>query len=197
MSRGGPNERGGSIPTVSAIVVAAGRGVRMHGADKIFDPLPGARDKPALAFSVDVLEASPHVDAIVLVVSADRVSRCETLAGERGWSKVAGVWPGGDRRQDSVAAGLSRLPDAEWVVVHDGARPFLSAEMLVRGLCAARQTGGLRRRRAGHGHHQEGGPGRLFGGHARQGAPAQRADSTGVPPRAARRGPRPCGRSLH
>ena len=141
VSKGGPIERGGSIPTASAIVVAAGRGDRMGGGDKIFDPLPGARDKPALAFSVEVLEASPHVDAIVLVVSADRVSRCETLACERGWSKVAGVWPGGDRRQDSVAAGLSRLPDAEWVVVHDGARPFLTAEMLVRGLCAARHTG--------------------------------------------------------
>ena len=137
----GPNECGISVPTASAIVVAAGSGVRMGGRDKIFDPLPGAREKPALAFSVEVLEGSPHVDAIVLVVSADRVSRCKTLAGERGWSKVAAVWPGGDRRQDSVAAGLSRLPDAEWVVVHDGARPFLTAELLVRGLRAARQTG--------------------------------------------------------
>ncbi len=140
MSRGGPVESGGP-PTASAIVVAAGRSVRMGGADKIFDPLPGARDKPALAFSVEVLEAMSLVDSIVLVVSTDRVVRCKTLARERGWSKVVGVWPGGDRRQDSVAAGLGRLAEADWVVVHDGARPFLTADMIARGLCAARLTG--------------------------------------------------------
>ncbi len=141
MSRSAPGETGGSPPTASAIVVAAGRSARMGGADKIFDPLPGVPYKPALAFGVEVLEASPLVDAIVLVVSTDRVARCEMLARERGWGKVVGVWPGGDRRQDSVAAGLGRLADAEWVVVHDGARPFLTADMIARGLCAARLTG--------------------------------------------------------
>ena len=140
MSRGGSGESG-DIPIASAIVVAAGRGVRMGGADKIFDPLPGAPERPALAYSVEALEASPIIGAIVLVVSADRVARCETLARERAWSKVVDVCPGGERRQDSVAAGLSRLTDADWVVVHDGARPFLTADMIARGLCAARQTG--------------------------------------------------------
>lgn len=140
MPRGGPGESGGT-PTASAIVVAAGRSVRMGGADKIFDPLPGVPYKPALAFGVEVLEASPLVDEIVLVVSVERVARCEMLARERGWSKVVGVWPGGDRRQDSVAVGLGRVADADWVVVHDGARPFLTADMIARGLCAARLTG--------------------------------------------------------
>ena len=140
MSRVGPVESGG-IPTASAIVVAAGRSVRMGGADKIFDPLPGAQDRPALAFSVEVLEASPLVDAIVLVVSDVSMGLCETLARERCWRKVVGVCPGGEQRRDSVAAGLSRLPDGDWVVVHDGARPFLTADMIARGLCAARETG--------------------------------------------------------
>ena len=140
MSRVGPVESGG-IPTASAIVVAAGRSVRMGGADKIFDPIPGAQDRPALAFSVEVLEASPLVDAIVLVVSDDRVGLCEILARERGWGKVVDVCRGGDQRQNSVAAGLSRLPDADWAVVHDGARPFLTADMIARGLWAALQTG--------------------------------------------------------
>ena len=134
-------ERDECVPTASAIVVAAGRGVRMGGADKIFDPIPGAPDRPALAFCVEALEASPRVDAIVLVVSADRVAHAKALAGERGWRKVVEVCQGGDRRQDSVAAGLSRLTDAEWVVVHDGARPFLTGGMVARGLYAARDTG--------------------------------------------------------
>ena len=113
----------------------------MGEADKIFDPIPGAPDRPALAFCVEVLEASPHVDSIVLVVSADRVVHSEAMAGERGWRKIVAVCRGGGRRQDSVAAGLARLPDADWVMVHDGARPFLTGGMVARGLHAARETG--------------------------------------------------------
>ena len=140
-SRGTPSERRGGAPTVSAIVVAAGRAVRMGGADKIFDPLPDAPDRPVLAFSVEVLETSTYIAEIVLVVSADRVAECEDLARERGWRKVVGVCEGGERRQDSAAAGLARLPNAEWVMVHDGARPFLTGELVARGICAARETG--------------------------------------------------------
>jgi 2-C-methyl-D-erythritol 4-phosphate cytidylyltransferase len=54
---------------------------------------------------------------------------------------VSDICPGGRRRQDSVVAGISRLTDCEWVVVHDGARPLVSEELISRGLSAAQATG--------------------------------------------------------
>jgi 2-C-methyl-D-erythritol 4-phosphate cytidylyltransferase len=51
------------------------------------------------------------------------------------------VVAGGERRRDSVAAGLAALDDCEWIVVHDGARPFVTADLVVRGLANARETG--------------------------------------------------------
>ena len=60
---------------------------------------------------------------------------------EQGWPKVTDVCLGGDRRQDSVAAGLSRLDQCHWVVIHDGARPLVTVDLIERGLEAARETG--------------------------------------------------------
>ncbi|MBI2329211.1 MAG: 2-C-methyl-D-erythritol 4-phosphate cytidylyltransferase, partial [Chloroflexi bacterium] len=51
------------------------------------------------------------------------------------------VCPGGERRQDSVAAGLSRLSNCHWVVIHDGARPLVTIDLIERGLAAASETG--------------------------------------------------------
>jgi len=68
--------------------------------------------------------------------SAERVDRILRDAGIQGI-----VVQGGARRRDSVAAGVSALPDVEWVVVHDAARPLASADLVERGLEAARSSG--------------------------------------------------------
>jgi 2-C-methyl-D-erythritol 4-phosphate cytidylyltransferase len=57
------------------------------------------------------------------------------------WSKVTEVCLGGKRRQDSVAAGLDRVDDCDWVVIHDGARPLVTVDLIEKGLAAARETG--------------------------------------------------------
>ncbi|MFH1015911.1 MAG: 2-C-methyl-D-erythritol 4-phosphate cytidylyltransferase, partial [Chloroflexota bacterium] len=48
---------------------------------------------------------------------------------------------GGERRQDSVAAGLKLTGKCDWVVIHDGARPFVTIDLIERGLEAAKETG--------------------------------------------------------
>jgi 2-C-methyl-D-erythritol 4-phosphate cytidylyltransferase len=58
-----------------------------------------------------------------------------------GFSKIKAVCLGGERRQDSVAQGLRQLGDCAWVVIHDGARPCLSADLIERGLDEAARTG--------------------------------------------------------
>ena len=123
---------------VGAIIVAAGKGERMGGVDKMFALLGG---KPILARVIDTFQVCKSVGQIVVVVSRENLERCQQLIAEQGWSKVAEVCIGGRLRQDSVAAGLSRLNQCHWVVIHDGARPLVTEDLIERGLEVARETG--------------------------------------------------------
>ena len=67
--------------------------------------------------------------------------KCRRLVTGREWSKVTDVCIGGKRRQDSVAEGLKQISGYEWVVIHDGARPLVTLDLIERGLEAARETG--------------------------------------------------------
>lgn len=125
-------------PQVGAIIVAAGAGTRMGGVDKLFAPLAG---RPVLAHSLDAFQRCPAVAHIVLVLAASTVPRGRAFVVEGGFSKVAAVCPGGPRRQDSVRLGLQALPSCPWVAVHDGARPLVTPELILRGLEAARRSG--------------------------------------------------------
>jgi len=123
---------------VGAIIVAAGSSRRMGGVDKVFAPLGG---KPILARVVDAFEACQSVHQVVIVVSKQNLNKCRQLVAEQRWSKVTEVCPGGKRRQDSVAAGLSQLENCDWVVIHDGARPLVTVDLIKQGLTEARETG--------------------------------------------------------
>jgi len=123
---------------VGAIIVAAGRGERMGGIDKIFAALGGTSVLERVAA---VFEASPYIDHFVIVLTQDNVARGRHMLAGKTFSKLAKVIPGGARRQDSVEAGLKSLPLCQWVVIHDGARPLVSPELITAGLEAAQETG--------------------------------------------------------
>jgi 2-C-methyl-D-erythritol 4-phosphate cytidylyltransferase len=123
---------------VGAIIVAAGQSQRMKGLDKMLAPLAG---KPILAWSIEVLQKSDRVDSIILVNSQKNLEAVRCLVLDRKWTKVAEVCLGGQRRQDSVAAGLRLLKDCMRVIVHDGARPLLTQDLIDRGLEAVEETG--------------------------------------------------------
>jgi 2-C-methyl-D-erythritol 4-phosphate cytidylyltransferase len=123
----------GSAGGVWAVLAAAGRGDRL-GLDrpKAFAPLCG---RPLLAESLERLEASESVDAIVVVAPAGWEEPAILLAEELGCGKVTASVPGGVSRAESVAAGLAEVPeDAVAIVVHDAARPLLQDEVLERVL---------------------------------------------------------------
>jgi 2-C-methyl-D-erythritol 4-phosphate cytidylyltransferase len=124
--------------TVGAIIVAAGRGERMGGIDKIFAPLGGTSVLERVAA---VFDASPYIDHFVIVLNLDNVARGRHILAGKNLSKLAKVIPGGLRRQDSVEVGLKALPACQWVVIHDGARPLVSEELIIKGLEAARESG--------------------------------------------------------
>lgn len=122
---------------VGAIILAAGSSQRMGNIDKLFAPLGG---KPLLAWSVDTCQKCDLVQQTVVVLNDARLELGKKLKEARGWSKVT-ICLGGARRQDSVAEGLRQLEDCDWVVIHDGARPFLTLDSIENGLKTAAETG--------------------------------------------------------
>ena len=115
---------------LGVVIVAAGTSQRMAGINKLFAPLRG---KPLLAWSVDTCQRYSLVQQIVLVLNDEDLARGKKLKNERGWSKVT-LCPGGSRRQDSVREGLRQIRDCDLVMIHDGARPFLTPDLIEDGL---------------------------------------------------------------
>jgi 2-C-methyl-D-erythritol 4-phosphate cytidylyltransferase len=116
-----------------AVLVAAGEGRRL-GLDrpKAFAKLSG---RPLLAESLDRLERSDWIDAVVVAAPAGWEEPVILLAEELAAAKVASVVPGGPTRAASVAAALAEVADdALAIVVHDAARPLLADEVLERVL---------------------------------------------------------------
>lgn len=124
--------------TVGAVIVAAGDGGRMRGVDKMLADIGG---ETVLARAVAPFEECQAVGKIVLVVREDAVAGMRRMVTEHGWTRAKDVCAGGRRRQDSVQAGLNALGPCEWIVIHDGARPLVTADIIERGLAAADETG--------------------------------------------------------
>jgi len=122
---------------LGVVIVAAGTGQRMAGINKLFAPLRG---KPLLAWSVDTCQRYGLVQQIVLVLNDKDLARGQKLKKERGWSKVT-LCLGGTQRQDSVKEGLRQIKDCDLVMIHDGARPFLTPDLIADGLKIVEEIG--------------------------------------------------------
>jgi 2-C-methyl-D-erythritol 4-phosphate cytidylyltransferase len=123
------------VSGVWAILVAAGRGERV-GADrpKAFAGLAG---RPLLAESLERLEGSEWIEAIVVVASEGWEEPAILLSEELGAAKVRVAVTGGETRADSVRAGVAEVPEeAAVVLVHDAARPLLGADVIERVVAA-------------------------------------------------------------
>ena len=125
----------------TAIVLAAGSGKRMG--TKIAKQYLEIDGKPLLYYTLLAFERSLRIDKIILTVgSEEQISYCqETILRPYGFQKVASVITGGKERYDSVYAGLCECRDCEYVLIHDGARPFVTEEILKRGLQKVKETG--------------------------------------------------------
>jgi 2-C-methyl-D-erythritol 4-phosphate cytidylyltransferase len=114
---------------LTAIIVAGGSSQRM-GFDKLFALLDG---RPVLAHSIAAFEQTESVTDIILVGRAERLSDLEAMVRAQGFQKVSTVIVGGARRQDSVRSGLEQIgAAAEFVAVHDAARPLVRPDLVER-----------------------------------------------------------------
>jgi len=125
-------------PEVGAIIVAAGKSQRMSGTDKIFAPLAG---QPVFLRVLQPFIDCQSVDRIVVVLNNRNYDEGKQLIAEQNWEKEVAVCMGGRRRQDSVLAGLKLLGDCDYVVIQDGARPFVTVDLIERGIDAAMENG--------------------------------------------------------
>jgi 2-C-methyl-D-erythritol 4-phosphate cytidylyltransferase len=120
---------------VWAVLAAAGRGERLGGRrPKAFAKL---RDRPLLAESLERLEASGWIDAIVIVAPRGWEEPSILVAEELACTKVVACATGGETRAESVRAGVAEVAEeADVIVVHDAARPLLPEEVIERVLRA-------------------------------------------------------------
>ena len=122
------------IPNCSAVIVAAGSSQRM-GSDKLMAALG---DMPVLAHTLYAFEKSPFIREIVVVTRSEKLGEIADLCKKHAIKKVSKVVVGGATRVESALAGVCAVdPKANLVAIHDGARPFISQEVIERTVMAA------------------------------------------------------------
>lgn len=123
----------------TAIIVAAGKSERMGaGTDKAFLSLV---NKPVVAWSLLAFERCPDIDRIVLVVRKDQQVAAKAVCQMFGISKLHAIVAGGAKRQESVQAGFKACDiDTRFVVIHDGARPCVTSDLVSEVAKAVKRT---------------------------------------------------------
>jgi len=124
------------------VVLAGGHGKRMHReVAKQYLPVNG---KPMIWYSLDAFERSP-VESVVLVVPPGDIEYCrKEIVEAGGFKKVGKIVEGGEHRYDSVYAALVACKNENYdlILVHDGARPVVTVEIITEALNAAQAYGG-------------------------------------------------------
>ncbi|WP_195953329.1 MULTISPECIES: 2-C-methyl-D-erythritol 4-phosphate cytidylyltransferase [Clostridium] len=126
---------------ISAIILAGGKGKRMGApVSKQFIEIKG---KPIIYYTIKKFSENKKIDNIVVVLSKDEVGYFKENILEKYNLKVDNIVIGGTERQDSVYNGLKSLEDTntDIVLIHDGARPFISDRIIDDGIKFAQVYG--------------------------------------------------------
>lgn len=134
------NDKEGTGRKISAIIVAAGKGTRMNGKqNKLFMKIGGI---PIIIRTLHAFEFCDYVNDIVLVASQHEIEAFQKLIDKYAIKKVKKYVVGGSTRQQSVYNGLIEIDDeTKVVIIHDGARPFVTTANIVNTINAAFKYG--------------------------------------------------------
>ncbi|MCD7917394.1 MAG: 2-C-methyl-D-erythritol 4-phosphate cytidylyltransferase [Clostridiales bacterium] len=122
----------------AAVVPAAGSARRMEGVDKILAELGGV---PVIVRTLGALNDCDLIDEIIVVTREDLIVPISGLVRQHGLNKVKTVVKGGDTRAESVRLGLAEVSkEADLAAIHDGARPFVTRELLEEVIQTAERT---------------------------------------------------------
>ena len=123
---------------ITAIILAAGSGRRMNSAvPKQYLLLDG---RPVLYYTLRAFEERVVTD-IVLVIGADEIELFSRSMEKSRLSKITAVVAGGRERYHSVYEGLKAAAGSDYVLIHDGARPFVTADVIARSIEAVKVSG--------------------------------------------------------
>ncbi len=124
---------------VSVVILAAGSSTRMGGADKITLPLCG---KPVLEHSVSTFALCSDINEIIVVTREDLIRLALDICGRSGRGKASAVIKGGASRTESAYLGVMKADrNADIILIHDAARPLVTAEIINAGIKAAAEYG--------------------------------------------------------
>lgn len=116
----------------TAIILAAGNGTRMNnGIKKQYREING---NPVLSYSLMAFEKSKVDNIVIVCAEADKAYCQESLVDKYGIKKVTDIVVGGKERYDSVYEGLKAVKVADYVLIHDGARPLIEVEDIDRSI---------------------------------------------------------------
>jgi len=125
---------------LSAIVVAAGKGVRLRS--KVSKPLVKINNKPVIIYSLEILSKCSLIKDIIIVANSLNIEAIKREVKRYKINKVKGIAAGGIRRQDSVENGLKAVNNsADFVLVHDAARPFINNKIVYSAIRQAKKYG--------------------------------------------------------
>ncbi|MEJ9210763.1 2-C-methyl-D-erythritol 4-phosphate cytidylyltransferase [Bacillus smithii] len=112
------------------VIPAAGQGKRMRAKkNKLLMELRGL---PVIVHTLKVFESDPWCEGIILATQPEEKEIFLSLVKQHGITKVQSIVAGGRERQHSVRSGLNMLKNCEAVLVHDGARPFITINVIHR-----------------------------------------------------------------
>lgn len=115
----------------TAIVLSAGKGTRMQSQTAKQYLL--IKEKPVIYYSLKAFEDCPFMEDVILVTAEEDKEYCRREIVEKyGFNKVKQIVAGGRERYESVWKGLTAAQGCSFVYIHDGARPFLTREILER-----------------------------------------------------------------
>lgn len=126
---------------ISAIILAGGSGSRMGTAVK--KQYIKLQDKEVIAHTIETFNKMKEIDEIIVVAGKDELLYMEEeICKKYRYNKVSQVVAGGKERQDSVRNGIEKVARAcEYIIIHDGARPFIEEETIKECLAKAELTG--------------------------------------------------------
>lgn len=123
----------------AAIVLAAGKGKRMNS--QVQKQYLLIYDKPVIYYTLKAFETS-DVDEVILVTGEGEIEYCQNeIVDKYGFKKVSRIVAGGSERFDSVYQGLQAVPDCDYVLIHDGARPFVTPELINSNIECVKKDG--------------------------------------------------------
>lgn len=125
---------------ITALIASAGSGSRMNL--DLAKPLVAVRGKPIIVWTLEVFEAHPLIDEVILVFSASGLASAREIVASHRLRKVSRVIAGGATRKESVRNGLEVVDSkTSHVAIHDGVRPFVDRDSLSRVIEEARRCG--------------------------------------------------------